>query len=403
MYSFEPYIFSDLQEKITGAKLKIEQHIAVEFEYTIYFTRDLFAPDNMVLFDILGHQHSRVLVFLDSGVAAVWPGLEHKIGEWFESYPQCGSLVAPVLMVAGGEQCKNDLEFLKVIARNMRITKLDRHSLVLIVGGGAVLDAVGFIASITHRGIRHVRVPTTVLSQNDSGIGVKNSINLFKAKNYFGTFTPPFGVINDFDFLKTLDFRDWLSGIAEAFKVAIIKDRAFLEELVNQAPSLRQRDEQSMERLIIRCAQLHAEHIASSGDPFEYGSARPLDFGHWSGHYLEVLSDYSLRHGEAVAIGLGLDLLIARNRGLISSEEYDLAIKGLCDCGFSLWHPLLEKRQDQGHNLMIYQGLEEFRQHLGGSLTLAMPDHLGNLIQISELSQAEVSQAVAEMKDSFGK
>lgn len=384
-----------------GSYMKIEQKIAIEYTYDIHFTRDLFAPENNLIEEVLGKGEPRILVFLDSGVSGSWPGLEHRVGEWFDAHPHCGSLVAPVLIVPGGERCKNDFEYHKVIARNMRITKLDRHSQVIIIGGGAVLDAVGFIASITHRGIRSIRVPTTVLSQNDSGIGVKNGINLYGAKNYFGTFTPPYAVINDFDFLKTLAPRDWLSGISEAFKVAIIKDRLFLHELVTMAHRLRNRDEQSMERLIVRCAQLHAEHIATGGDPFEYGSARPLDFGHWSAHYLEVLTGHTLRHGEAVAMGIILDSIIARNRGLIDQAEYGRVSHGLLDCGFSLWHPMLEKRKDDGL-LSIYDGLEEFRQHLGGELTLIMPDHLGSQCHINSIAYEEIERGVREMKGAFG-
>lgn len=381
---------------------KIEQKIRVEYTYDIYFTRDIFSPENPVLKDVLGERRPRILAFVDSGVAEAWPGIEHRMGEWFDKHPECGCMVSPAILVPAGEQCKNDLEYLKVIARNMRITKLDRHSVVIVVGGGAVLDAVGFIASITHRGIRYLRIPTTVLSQNDSGVGVKNGINLYGAKNYFGTFTPPCGVINDLNFLKTLKLRDWLAGISEAFKVAIIKDRSFLMDLVSNAKSLYQRDEGAMEELVRRCAQIHAEHIATTGDPFEFGTARPLDFGHWSAHYLEVLTDYKLRHGEAVAIGIVLDMIIARNRGLVSQEEYELVSLGLQDCGFSLWHPVLDKK-DTNNSLCIHNGLEEFRQHLGGGLTLIMPVHLGESCQIHTISYVEIEQAVLEMKDRMEK
>ena len=380
--------------------MKIEQRITVDFRYDIHFTRDIFALKNTILRDVLGCGQSRILVFLDSGVAAAWPGLEHRIGEWFDAYSQCGELVSPVIVITGGERCKNDFEYLKGIARNMRITKLDRQSFVIIIGGGAVLDAVGFIASITHRGIRHIRIPTTVLSQNDSGVGLKNGVNLYEAKNYFGTFTPAYSVINDLNFLQTLKFRDWLSGIAEAFKVAIIKDNSFLITLVDQAKKLRDRNVKAMEMLIKKCALLHAEHIAAGGDPFEFGSSRPLDFGHWSGHYLEVLSKYTMRHGEAVAIGIVLDMIIARNRGLVNQEEYELVCQGLKDSGFSLWHPVLEKKEIDG-TLCIYLGLEEFRQHLGGKLTIIMPDHLGKRCQVKSLSYDEIQRAVEEMKDAF--
>jgi 3-dehydroquinate synthase len=209
-------------------------------------------------------------------------------------------------------------------------------------------------------------------------------------------------VINDFNFLLTLDLRDWIAGTSEAFKVAIIKDRTFLMDLISRAKRLFSRDQESMEILVQHCAQLHSEHISTNGDPFEYGSARPLDFGHWSAHYLEVLTKFDLRHGEAVALGIVLDMIIARNRGLVNEQEYRLVYQGLQDCGFSLWHPVLNTRKEDG-TLCIYDGLEEFRQHLGGKLTLIMPDGLGNTCEINGFSYNEVSQAIKEMKADYMK
>lgn len=380
--------------------MRIEQRIKVTFHYTIHFTHNVFHPENCVLKEVLEDPQSKVMVFLDSGVVASWPGIEHRIENWFRIHTRCADRVSPAVVLDGGERCKNDFKHYKDIAYALRLNKLDRHSYIVIVGGGAVLDAVGFIASISQRGIRHIRVPTTVLSQNDSGVGVKNGINFFGVKNYFGTFTPPYAVINDFDFLKTLDTRDWLSGVSEAFKVAIIKDRSFLEYLVSKSKELFRHDAEVMERLIIRCVQLHTDHIALGNDPFENGSSRPLDFGHWSGHYLEAMSRYELRHGEAVALGIVLDMTIAKNRGLVNKDEYDFVYYGLKDCGLPLWHPLLEKREN-GKFLNIYHGLEEFRQHLGGKLTLIMPDHLGSSCQINSISHDEIEQAVKKMKEIY--
>lgn len=380
--------------------MRINQRIKVKFQYLIHFIHDIFNPDNNVLGEVLKEEQSKTIIFLDSGVVSSWPDIQYRMKRWFDTHSRCADIVFPAIVVNGGERCKNDFQCQKKIAHALRINGLDRHSYVIIIGGGAVLDAVGFIASISQRGIRHIRIPTTVLSQNDSGVGVKNGINFYGVKNYFGTFTPPYAVINDFDFLKTLNMRDWLSGVSEAFKVAIIKDRSFLEYLVCNAKALFMRNEKVMEELIIRCVQLHTDHIASGNDPFENGSSRPLDFGHWSGHYLEAMTGYELRHGEAVAIGIILDMIIAKNRGLINQDEYNLVFHGLKDCGFRLWHPFLEKREN-GKFLNIYNGLEEFRQHLGGKLTLIMPEHLGNSCQIHSISRDEVEQAVKEMKDAF--
>ena len=131
---------------------------------------------------------------------------------------------------------------------------------------------VGYAATVAHRGIKHIRIPTTVLSQNDSGIGVKNGINYKGKKNFLGTFAPPAAVFNDNQFLLTLSDRDYRSGISEAIKVALIKDHDFFLWLENNADALVKRDVEAMDYLIKRCAQLHLEHIGGA-DPFETGSA----------------------------------------------------------------------------------------------------------------------------------
>ena len=115
---------------------------------------------------------------------------------------------------------------------------IDRHSFVIVVGGGAVLDAVGLVAATTHRGVRLIRVPTTVLSQNDSGVGVKNGVNLQGVKNFIGTFAPPFAVLNDSDLIKDLPPREKIAGLAEAVKVALIRDGVFFSWLETHADDL---------------------------------------------------------------------------------------------------------------------------------------------------------------------
>ncbi len=377
--------------------MKIEQRVSVRFNYNIHFTRDVFAPGNGVLEDEIDGSKPPVVVFVDSGVADAMPGLEERVTKWFSAHARCATLAAPPQRVAGGEHCKNSFDGFTRVADVIRQCRLDRHSYVIIVGGGAVLDTVGFAASVSHRGIRHIRIPTTVLSQCDSGVGVKNGINYYGVKNYFGTFTPPASVINDFEFIRLLDAREWRAGISEAFKVAIIKDRSFFKYLINKARGLANRDEEAMETLITRCARLHAKHIARSEDPFEMGSSRPLDFGHWSAHCLEALTGHRMRHGEAVAIGILIDMTIARNRGLADKAECDMARKGLSDAGFVLWHDMLGRKDEKGIPV-IYQGLEEFRQHLGGTLTLIMPDHLGHTRQINSIAPEELARALEEMK-----
>jgi 3-dehydroquinate synthase len=286
----------------------IPQRIEVTWEFPVVFTRGLFDPANPVLVETMerlreGRRH-RALVFVDSFVAAAHPQLAAQIDAYFAAHPARLELAGPPEIVPGGEAVKNDFALVQGFMRLMLERRMDRQSFIVIVGGGAVMDAVGLAAALVHRGLRQIRVPTTVLGQNDAGVGVKNGVNFLGGKNAIGTFAPPFAVLNDFNFLLTLPDRDWLCGVAEAFKVSIIKDADFFAWLCAHAADFRRRDADAMQRLVFRCAEMHLEHIRTNGDPFEYGRARPLDFGHWSAHKLELMSGFRISHGEAVAAGV---------------------------------------------------------------------------------------------------
>ncbi len=267
----------------------------------------------------------------------------------------------------------------------------------MVIGGGAVIDMVGYAAATAHRGVRLIRVPTTVLSQNDSAVGVKNSVNAFGKKNFLGTFAPPAAVLNDSAFLSTLSDRDWRSGISEAIKVALLKDFKFFEFIEQHAGRLATRDMESMQWLIYRCAQLHLEHIATSGDPFEFGSSRPLDFGHWAAHKLEQLSNYSLRHGEAVAIGLALDSTYAYLSGLLSEESWRRILDVILAVGLPVYAPELS-RHDHSNERCVLQGLNEFREHLGGRLTIMLLEGIGQGIEVHEMDEDRIVQSIALLK-----
>jgi len=270
---------------------------------------------------------------------------------------------------------------------------LDRHSYVIGVGGGAVLDMVGLVAATSHRGVRHVRIPTTVLSQNDSGVGVKNGVNLNGVKNFVGTFAPPFAVINDFDLLSTLPVREKIAGMAEAVKVALIRDRDFFHWLERNADALALVEPEAMAYMIRRCAELHMHQIAHGGDPFETGSARPLDFGHWAAHKLESITHHHLRHGEAVAIGIALDTRYSVLSGLLPDGLDDRVCFLLDHLGFKLWHPALRKTDASG-NMAVLRGLREFREHLGGELTITMLSEIGTGVDVHEIDEAKLLEAI---------
>jgi 3-dehydroquinate synthase len=360
---------------------QIIQRFSVSYEFPVSFTRSTFAVENPVLCEILqraGEREHKVFPVIDADVLKNHPHLIEDLTEYARCHSDTINLILPPLIVRSGEICKNDPQEVEQFYRITQDFKIDRHSFALVIGGGSVIDAMGYAAATAHRGIRLIRMPTTVLGQNDAGIGVKNAVNYLGRKNYLGTFVPPYAVINDFDFLQTLPKRDQRAGIAEAVKVSLIKDADFFNWLFDNRHALAEFEEQAVAHMIRRCAELHLHHIATSGDPFEYGSARPLDFGHWSAHRLEELSHHELRHGEAVAIGIALDSLYSAKMGFISNDLLEKIFATLRDLGFVLTHPSLAA-------LDIHKALQDFREHLGGELCITLLTGEGQAAQFNHI------------------
>ena len=383
----------------------IRQSFSVTYQYDVLFTRKIFSRENALLKNTIDRLSKRfpanVLFVIEEAITAAFPGMLADISTYIERHRDTLYMPGPCIVVKGGEDVKNKPELVTHIQKAIETNGICRHSYVIAIGGGALLDMAGFAAATAHRGVRHIRIPTTVLAQNDSGVGVKNGINAFGSKNFAGSFAPPQAVINDSTFLQTLPDRDWRAGISEAIKVALIKDRDFFEQLERHAALLAPptRDANAMERLIYRCAALHVEHIGSYGDPFEMGSSRPLDFGHWAAHKLEMLTEHRLRHGEAVAIGIALDATYSMLSGRLTEEELHRIVRLFESLGFALFAPELESRLDQpDHPGSLFAGLEDFRTHLGGELTIMLLDAIGTGFEVHEVDLSMYQQAISLLK-----
>ncbi|BAZ13863.1 3-dehydroquinate synthase [Calothrix sp. NIES-4071] len=388
----------DVRPTNTLSLQPIQQRVQVSFEYPVHFTTGLFHLRNSLLADVLAGDEikpKKVIVIIDEGFLECHKGLISQINAYEKRYASIMTLMAKPMVVPGGEAAKNDKSLIDQVHSLINEVGLCRHSYILAIGGGAVLDMVGYAAATAHRGIRLIRIPTTVLAQNDSGVGVKNSVNAFGKKNFFGTFAPPYAVLNDFNFLTTLGDADWRSGVAEAIKVALIKDADFFDFIATRAAKIANRDMDAMQNVIYRCAQLHLKHIATSGDAFEMGSSRPLDFGHWAAHKLEQLTFYDLRHGEAVAIGIALDSTYSYLLGLLSRKDWQQILNTLKVLGFTLYVPELgEELFDFENARCIFRGLEEFREHLGGTLTITLLESIGRGVEVNEVNLSLYREAV---------
>jgi 3-dehydroquinate synthase len=332
-----------------------------------------------------------VQVFVDKGVVDTQPDLLRAIDAYFDAHANLTSLATPPAIVPGGESVKNDPDALEAVLRRIDEARLCRRSYVLVIGGGAVLDIVGFAAATAHRGVRLVRLPSTTLSQADSGVGVKNGVNRFGKKNFLGVFAPPWAIVNDTDLLATLSDRDWRAGFSEAAKVALVKDRLFFRQIAERAAAIRERNMGIALPIVRQSAELHARHIVEGGDPFELTHARPLDFGHWAAHKLEAMTDYRLRHGEAVAIGIALDATCSALCGYLA---WDVAAE-ICDVLGALGLPAYDEALNDTERLL--DGLEEFREHLGGRLTVPLLRGIGESFDAHEIKAARVREAVERL------
>jgi 3-dehydroquinate synthase len=371
----------------------IDQEVVVTFRYPVKFTHGLLEPSNRTLREAVeADGRARLLVVIDEGVADAHPAITEDVVLYCGAHRDALELTAPPLVVPGGEAIKNQPGPVDQIRAAIDVHGVDRHSYVVAIGGGAVLDAVGYAAATAHRGVRLIRVPTTVLAQDDSAVGVKNGINAFGKKNFVGSFAPPHAVLNDFDLLITLSDRDWRAGISEAVKVAVLKDPAFFTWIEHHTPDLNERSLAAMAELVHRSAELHLNHIATSGDPFELGSSRPLDFGHWAAHKLEQLSHHELRHGEAVSVGIALDSTYSYLTGSLAHADWRRIIELFEAVELPIWHRDLATPGSGGRPAVL-GGLEEFREHLGGRLTIMLLERIGSGFEVHELDETVLLEA----------
>jgi 3-dehydroquinate synthase len=372
---------------VTFPNDSIDKTFSVSWVHRLRFTDDAFAKNDSVETILDELKPTKLMIVLDEGIQDTNKPFMKSLESWFDQ--QTIPVFEPIV-VQGGEVAKNKMEVVSSIFDAVDSFGICRKSCVLVIGGGAVLDAAGYASSVAHRGIPIIRMPSTTLSQCDSGVGVKNGINHFGKKNFIGVFDPPFAVVNDNRLLRSLSNRHWRSGLSEVIKVALVKDVDLFEMVERHADKLIDRDEEVMKNLVKQSAILHLKHITDGGDPFERLDARPLDFGHWAAHKLEQLTNNELTHGEAVSIGLAIDLRCSTALGLLKESTANRIIELLQKVGLPTNHPSIADDA-------LLDGIEEFRQHLGGRLTLLMLEDIAKSVNVHSLETCIVRQAIGEL------
>ncbi|PUD02855.1 3-dehydroquinate synthase [Helicobacter pylori] len=225
------------------------------------------------------------------------------------------ALEVRVCVIESGEKYKN-FHSLERILNNAFEMQLNRHSLMIALGGGVISDMVGFASSIYFRGIDFINIPTTLLAQVDASVGGKTGINTPYGKNLIGSFYQPKAVYIDLSFLKTLEKREFQAGVAEIIKMAVCFDKNLVERL--ETKDLKD----CLEEVIFQSVNIKAQVVMQ--DEKERNIRAGLNYGHTFGHAIEKETDYErFLHGEAIAIGMRMANDLALSLGMLTLKEYE--------------------------------------------------------------------------------
>ena len=326
----------------------------------------------------VGRLPRRVFVLTSPEIWALWGGA------FLASFERARIEPPVVLFLEPGEKHKT-IKSVERLTREMVRAGGDRGSFLIAFGGGIVGDVGGFVAAVFMRGIEYVQAPTTFLAQVDSSVGGKVGVNLPEGKNLVGNFLQPRAVFADIGVLGTLPDRELRAGLMESVKAGIIRDRALVRFMEEHADAILGREPKALERVIAASIRMKAEVVRR--DEREGGLRMILNFGHTVGHALEQATGYkTLLHGEAVGWGMVAALYVARERGTISSRQFE-RLENLVHLYGPL--PVLKLRAPK-----VVGATEGDKKNVGGVTRFVLPVGIGDAGVVEDVTAAELEAAV---------
>lgn len=356
-------------------------------EYTIFEESNLFSNSNSFFYNKIhfGHSLEEAVVIIDLNVYELH---NKKISKYFQTH----GITAHIIPMSVSEENKA-IDNVLLIERELDRYKVKRRDPIIGIGGGVLLDIVGMAASLYRRGIPYIRIPTTLLSLVDAGIGVKTAINFNKHKNRLGTYYAAVETYLDKTFLQTLDKRNICNGLAEILKIAIIKDAELFSLLETHAENLIenkfQNDEVS-DMIISRAVTGMLEELEPN--LWEHNLERLVDFGHTFSPAIEIAALPDLLHGEAVAIDMVICAIISAQRGLLSQTNCQRIINLTRKLNLPLFHKVCT------HSL-IMKGLQDTTSHRGGFQRIPTPIAIGETIFLNDITHKKIGRALKIVKD----
>ena len=331
---------------------------------------------------VLPSPRSRVFVITSPNVRRHW-------GERLETSLRDARIPHEVLEMHDGEPAKR-LHTVEQLAEQLVEARADRNSLIVAFGGGVVGDCAGFLAAVFMRGIPVVQIPTTVVAQLDAAIGGKTGVNLRAGKNLVGAFHQPRAVLVDPELLQTLEEREFRSGLFEALKCGVIRDRTLFEFMQRNTKKILARDLKGVERIIRDSVRVKA--VVVSADERESGLRRILNFGHTIGHALEAATGYSrFLHGEAVAWGMIAAAAIARDAGFCRAATAEQIRESVL--AYGPLPPVTCAVDD------VLARLQSDKKTLAGAVHFVLPEKIGRVRISGDVPHHVVRTAVEMIRD----
>jgi len=342
--------------------------------YNIYFETDFKSLSNKI--KECG-EYKKILIVTDSNVYKLYSDkVKNNLLE--------NGFDAEVFSFPAGEENKNMNTILAICEACIK-NKLDRKSLIVALGGGVVGDMAGFAASIYMRGIDFIQIPTTLLSQSDSSVGGKTGIDFMSAKNILGAFHQPKLVYINTNTLQTLPKREFISGMGEVIKHAIIRNKNFFTFLRDNKEKISKLNPDMLLDMDYENCIIKSDVVMN--DEFENGLRADLNFGHTIGHAIEAYKNFRLTHGECVGLGIIAAAFISYKRGILSKSDFE-EIKNI----FVLYDfDINTEIPDENEILQI---MKKDKKIQSGRLKFILPTSIGKVIQVTDVTHEEIISAI---------
>lgn len=356
--------------------------------YNTLYSNDLFATENLTLANYLtqiNDKAGRCFLILDSNVEKLYGA---QIKNYFHSHHIAYEFLS--FYCAEDQKTLQNTQHIIEFLIDHKITRLSDP--IVAIGGGILMDMVGFAASIYRRGTRYIRIPTTLVGLIDAGIGVKTAINFGGYKNRIGSFYAPKTVFLDPFFLSTLDQRNLANGIAEIIKMGLVKDQKLFELLEQNAKTLiedKLHGQPEYDEILYRAAISMLEEL--SGNLLEKNLERAVDFGHSFSPKIEMNALPELLHGEAVAIDMAFSVLLSEHRGLMTTAERNRTLTLLQQFKLPLTHKVCIVE-------LLISALDDIVLHRDGQQHFPLTKGIGQVVFVNDITHEEIKKIVEQMR-----